>query len=78
MNTLKINQMGDNHSTGVIPFLLSTLLTFVTAITAKDVSTIVTIIGGISATGCGLWGWYSHHLNIKIKKEELKKLQNKN
>lgn len=75
MNTLKIKDMGETNQHGVMSFLLSAILTFLTAITVDDVKSGVTIVGGISAAVCGIWGIYSHHLTIKIKKKELEKLK---
>lgn len=77
MNTLKIKDMGETNQPGIMPFLLSTILTLLTAITIDDVKSGVTIVGGLSAIGCGIWGWYSHHLSIKVKKKELENLNRK-
>ena len=75
MQTLKTREMGENHSNGPIPFILSSIFAFFSFITLDEAKSWVSIVAGICAIGCGIWGWYSHHLKIKIQKKELKELQ---
>lgn len=75
MQTLKTNQMGESHNAGPVPFILSSIFAFFSFISLDEAKSWVSITAGIAAIGCGIWGWYSHHLKIKIQKQELKNLK---
>lgn len=71
MNTLKTNTMGENHSHGPIPTLLSILFGSFALITMKDVQVWFSITSAAIAIISGGFAIRYYYLAIKEKKRSL-------